>query len=99
PSPALRGPRPARGPSGRGSLLLAPDARDVARLDRALTALLGSGRPVVLSADLGPAAAYRAFVAVSRGQVPIVVGTRAAAFAPVASLGLVALWDDGDDLY
>jgi primosomal protein N' (replication factor Y) len=85
--------------SGRGSLLLAPDARDVARLDRALTALLGSGRHVVLSADLGPAARYRAFLAVSRGQVPIVVGTRAAAFAPVASLGLVALWDDGDDLY
>jgi len=27
-----------------------------------------------------------------------VVGTRAAAFAPVADLGLVALWDDGDDV-
>ena len=26
-------------------------------------------------------------------------GTRAAAFAPVHDLGLVALWDDGDDLY
>jgi primosomal protein N' (replication factor Y) len=85
--------------SGRGSLLLAPDARDVARLDRALTAVLGSGRHVVLTADLGPAARYRAFLAVSRGLVPIVVGTRAACFAPVASLGLVALWDDGDDLY
>ena len=70
--------------SGRGSLLLAPDARDVARLDQALTALLGSGRHVVLTADLGPAARYRAFLAVRRGQVPIVVGTRAAAFAPVA---------------
>ena len=29
----------------------------------------------------------------------VVVGTRAAAFAPVRDLGLVALWDDGDDLY
>src|SRR6185295_19003578 len=26
-------------------------------------------------------------------------GTRAAAFAPVADLGLVAIWDDGDDLH
>ena len=26
-------------------------------------------------------------------------GTRAAAFAPVRDLGLVAVWDDGDDLY
>ena len=28
----------------------------------------------------------------------MVIGNRAAAFAPVADLGLVALWDDGDDL-
>jgi primosomal protein N' (replication factor Y) len=28
-----------------------------------------------------------------------VVGTRSAAFAPVRDLGLVAIWDDGDDLY
>jgi primosomal protein N' (replication factor Y) len=85
--------------SGRGSLLLAPDVRDVARLDAVLTSLLGAGRHVVLTADLGPAARYRAFLAVSRGHVPIAVGTRAAAFAPVRDLGLVALWDDGDDLY
>jgi primosomal protein N' (replication factor Y) len=29
----------------------------------------------------------------------VVVGTRAAAFAPVHGLGLVAIWDDGDDLH
>src|ERR671920_832729 len=62
-------------------------------------ALLGAGQHVVLPADLGPAARYRAFLAVSRGAVKVVVGTRAAAFAPVHDLGLVALWDDGDDLY
>ena len=28
-----------------------------------------------------------------------VIGTRAAAFAPVADLGLLAIWDDGDDLH
>ena len=28
----------------------------------------------------------------------MVIGTRAAAFAPVRDLGLVAWWDDGDDL-
>jgi primosomal protein N' (replication factor Y) (superfamily II helicase) len=85
--------------SGRGSLLLAPDARDVARLDGAVTALLGKGAHVMLTADLGPAARYRAFLAIARGLVDIVVGTRAAAFAPVRRLGLVAMWDDGDDLY
>ncbi|MBA2773738.1 MAG: primosome assembly protein PriA, partial [Nocardioidaceae bacterium] len=85
--------------SGRGSILCLPDARDVARVDTALTELLGPGHHVVLTADLGPAARYRAFLAVVRGAARIVVGTRAAAFAPVHDLGLVAIWDDGDDLY
>jgi primosomal protein N' (replication factor Y) len=85
--------------SGRGALLCVPDHRDVERLDAALGSVLGEGRHVVLTADLGPAARYRAFLAVARGAVRVVVGTRAAAFAPVHDLGLVALWDDGDDLH
>lgn len=85
--------------SSRGSLLCLPDARDVARVDAALTSLLGVGTHVVLTADLGPAARYRAFLALLRGQASIAVGTRAAAFSPVRDLGLVAIWDDGDDLY
>jgi primosomal protein N' (replication factor Y) len=84
---------------GRGSLLCVPDGRDVARLDAALTGVLGTGHHVVLTADAGPAERYRAFLAVARGVVRVVVGTRAAAFAPVHGLGLVAIWDDGDDLY
>ena len=85
--------------SGRGALLCVPDHRHVARVDAALTSALGPGRHVVLTADAGPARRYRAFLAVARGDVQVVVGTRAAAFAPVRDLGLVALWDDGDDLY
>ncbi len=85
--------------AGRGSVLCVPDHRDLDRLDAALTAVLGPGRHVALSADLGPAARYRAFLAVARGAVRVVAGTRAAAFAPVDRLGLVAMWDDGDDLY
>ena len=85
--------------AGRGSVLVVPDRRDVARLDAALTVVLGSGHHVVLTAGAGPARRYREFLAVSRGTRRIVVGTRAAAFAPVADLGLVAIWDDGDDLH
>lgn len=85
--------------SGRGALVCAPDHRDVARLDAALTARLGEDRHVVLAADAGPAKRYAAFLAVRRGAVRVVIGTRAAAFAPVSDLGLVAMWDDGDDLY
>lgn len=84
---------------GRGAIVIVPDARDLARLDVQLARLLGAGRHVALSADLGPAERYRRWLAARRGQVRIVIGTRAAAYAPVAGLGLLAIWDDGDDLH
>ncbi|MEU7959188.1 primosomal protein N' [Micromonospora humida] len=84
---------------GRGAVVVVADARDLDRLDAALTTLLGPGRHVTLSAALGPARRYRAFLAARRGDVPVVIGTRAAMFAPVDRLGLVAIWDDGDDLH
>ncbi|HWJ82631.1 MAG TPA: primosomal protein N' [Nocardioides sp.] len=84
---------------GRGSVLCLPDHKDVARLDEALRSLLGDGHHVVLGAGAGPAARYREFLAVSRGARRIAIGTRSAAFAPVRDLGLVVVWDDGDDLH
>jgi primosomal protein N' (replication factor Y) len=85
--------------SGRGALAVVPDAADLALLDAALRDLLGAGQHVCLAADLGPAERYRRWLAVSRGQVRVVAGTRSAMFAPVDRLGLVAIWDDGDDLH
>ncbi|WP_204163794.1 primosomal protein N' [Nocardioides solisilvae] len=85
--------------SGRGVLLCVPDHRDVSRLSAALDAVLGKDRHAVLTADGGPARRYAAFLSVSRGERRAVVGTRSAAFAPVHDLGLVAVWDDGDDLH
>ncbi|MFR9727339.1 primosomal protein N' [Streptomyces sp. MS19] len=82
--------------AGRGALAVLPDGRAAARADAALTALTGPGHHVLLTADAGPEARYRRWLAVRRGAVRCVVGTRAAMFAPVADLGLVALWDDGD---
>jgi primosomal protein N' (replication factor Y) len=84
---------------GRGALVCLPDRRDVDRLDAALSARLGPDNHVVLTADAGPAKRYAAFLAISRGATKVVIGTRAAAFAPVHDLGLVAIWDDGDDLH
>lgn len=85
--------------SGRGAVVLVPDIRDVARFDEAFRTVLGAGNHVVLHASQGPAERYKSFLAVSRGHVKAVVGTRAAAFAPVHDLGLVVIWDDGDDLF
>ena len=83
-----------------------PDARDLARVDagagRAAPARrTRPARPayVTLTAELGPAERYRRWLAALRGEAMIVAGTRAAMFAPVRDLGLVVLWDDGDDLH
>ncbi|WP_206516019.1 primosomal protein N' [Nocardioides pantholopis] len=84
---------------GRGTLICVPDGKDADRVAAALTDVLGPGQHVVLRADVGPAARYRDFLAVARGARRVVVGTRAAAFAPVHDLGLVVVWDDGDDLH
>ncbi|MGH3230884.1 MAG: primosome assembly protein PriA, partial [Streptosporangiaceae bacterium] len=94
--------------AGRGVVIVVPDARDLARVDAALTAVNqapsqaanhGPEGHVCLTADLGPAERYRRWLAVLRGAVRVVAGTRAAMFAPVCQLGLVVLWDDGDDLH
>jgi primosomal protein N' (replication factor Y) len=83
--------------SGRGAVAVVPDARDLDRLDAALaTVRIGH---VTLQAGLGPAERYRRFLAAGRRQTRCVIGTRAAAFAPMDNLGLVAVWDDGDDLH
>ncbi|WP_232663648.1 primosomal protein N' [Pseudonocardia sp. TRM90224] len=85
--------------AGRGVLLVVPDHRDVEALHTACAELLGKDAVVALAADLGPAERYRRWLAVRRGQVRVVVGTRSAVFAPVEKLGLVVVWDDGDDLH
>lgn len=85
--------------SGRGTTIVVPDARDLRLVDAALGQVLGPGQHVTLAADLGPAERYRRWLAVSRGAVRVAAGTRAAMFAPVADLGLVVIWDDGDDLH
>ena len=85
--------------AGRGTLVVVPDARDLELVSDAMTAVLGEKAFVSLAAQLGPAERYRRWLSVLRGQVSVVVGTRSAMFAPVPELGLVVIWDDGDDLH
>ncbi|WP_343710743.1 primosomal protein N' [Mycobacterium sp.] len=83
--------------TGRGVLAIVPDQRDLDDLCRAATALLDGSAVVTLSAGLGPAVRYRRWLAALRGSARLVIGTRSAVFAPVTELGLVMVWDDGDD--
>ncbi|WP_100469278.1 primosomal protein N' [Mycobacteroides abscessus] len=83
--------------TGKGVLAIVPDQRDIDALSAECVKNVGVQRVVALSAELGPAERYRRWLAVLRGQATVVIGTRAAVFAPVVDLGLVMVWDDGDD--
>ncbi|ODR09120.1 primosome assembly protein PriA [Mycolicibacillus koreensis] len=83
--------------AGRSVLAVVPDQRDVDALAAAAAQYFDASTVATLSAGLGPAARYRRWLTVLRGGARLVIGTRSAVFAPVRDLGLVMIWDDGDD--
>ncbi|WP_433734567.1 primosomal protein N' [Nocardia sp. CA-129566] len=83
---------------GRSAILMVPDQRDLDRVLAECVRLVGDSA-VGLAAGLGPAARYRRWLAALRGTARVIVGTRSAVFAPAHDLGLIAIWDDGDDTY
>lgn len=85
--------------SGRGVIIVVPDHRDLVKVRDGLGAVIGLGAIAELHSDLGTAARYRNYLAIIRGQAKVVIGTRPAVYAPVSDLGLICLWDDGDDLH
>ncbi|MGW5112588.1 primosomal protein N' family DNA-binding protein [Nocardia sp. NPDC004123] len=83
---------------GRSAVIMVPDQRDLDRVLGECVALVGESA-VGLAAGLGPSARYRRWLWVLRGKARVVVGTRSAVFSPVKDLGLIAIWDDGDDTF
>ena len=83
--------------SSRGTVIVVATTHQAETLAARLRRDLEGEPVVVLSAEHGPARRYRAFLALLLGRARVVVGTRAAAFAPVHRLGLAVVWDDGDN--
>ena len=81
----------------RGVLILVPDQYDLDRMVRAFADRTPEGSVVALAAGLGPTQRYRRWLSILRGSARIVIGTRSAVFAPVRDLGLIVMWDDGDE--
>ena len=88
---------------GRGAIAVVPNSKSLDLLEAALARRLPKESYVRLSANAdpfattsGPHARYHAFLKARLGHVSVVIGTRSAAYAPVANLGLVVCWDDGD---
>lgn len=84
--------------AGRGAVVVVPDARDVRRLHERLTTVVDPDLVAVVSAEASARLRYKSHLDVLAGARPIVIGTRSAVFAPVVDLGLIVVWDDGDDV-
>jgi primosomal protein N' (replication factor Y) len=83
--------------AGRSVLWIVPDHRELDALEARLGDL--APRTVRLSADQGPQARWSNWVRAHAGAARLVIGTRAAALAPVREAGLVLLVEDGSDHY
>ena len=83
--------------AGLGVLAVVPDQNNIDILYSATSGRLPSSRVVTLSANLGPSVRYQRWLSVLRGYAKLVIGTRSAVFAPVLNLGLILMWNDGDD--
>ncbi len=81
------------------AVVVVPDQRDVDSLMEVLSAELGSGVAVQLTAEMGPSSRYRSFLQLRFGQAKVVVGTRSAIFAPVARLRLLVIFEDAESTH
>lgn len=84
---------------GRTAILAVPDYRDQDQLEAALRAILPADRVVRLDARQSNPDRYRAFLSALADEPLAIIGNRSVVYAPATTLGLIALWDDGDPLH
>ncbi|MDO5092589.1 MAG: primosomal protein N' [Propionibacteriaceae bacterium] len=82
--------------AGRSALVLVPTNRAMMATAARLEQAFGPGTVAVLSGELGRATRYENYLACSRGQAKVLVGTQSAAFTPMQELGLIVVVDDGN---
>jgi primosomal protein N' (replication factor Y) (superfamily II helicase) len=85
--------------SGQSTILVVPDFRDQAVVLEQLRNNLGDAATAQLvdyTSQQSNSLRYAAFLRCLTGEPIIVVGSRAALYAPVANLGEIIVWDDGD---
>ncbi|MDN6528528.1 MAG: primosomal protein N' [Brevibacterium sp.] len=85
--------------AGESVLWLVPDHRELAVLSAALDASTDMPAYSVLSAAPSPEQRWKAWLRGLLGHTRVTIGTRAAAFAPVAGLGLIICFDDSNSNY
>ena len=82
--------------AGKSAILVVPDFRDQNRLLTSLGALGLQHLVASFNTEQTPSVRYAAYLKCLGKQPTIVIGSRAAIYAPVTNLGGIALWDDSD---
>jgi primosomal protein N' (replication factor Y) len=85
--------------AGETAILAVPDYRDSDQLFAALGEYLPAEQITRVDASQPNADRYRAFLDCLTDVPRVILGNRSAVYAPAASLGLIAIFDDGDPLY
>lgn len=88
--------------AGSSVLWLVPDHREIAVLSAALDAEVARGtidEYTALHADQSPEQRWTAWLRGLLGRTRLLIGTRAAAFAPLADLGVIICTDDANQNY
>lgn len=85
--------------AGRQALVLAPEIGLCLRLEGLLKDRFGDDKVAVLHSGLSPAVRQGQWLAIARGQTPVVVGARSAVFAPLDDLGVICLDEEQDESY
>lgn len=84
---------------GDSAIIAVPDRRDIELLQAVLAEVVDAARIVRLDADQSAPARYRAFLRARTEDGLVIVGTRSVVYAPASRLGLLAMWNDGDQLF
>lgn len=81
------------------AIIAVPDHRDQWQLEAALAQLLPPERIVRVDARQTGAERGRAHLRCLGDDALVIIGTRAALYAPSRRLGVILIWDDGDSLH
>ncbi|WP_445451949.1 primosomal protein N' family DNA-binding protein [Herbiconiux liangxiaofengii] len=84
--------------AGQSVIVAVPDYRDQLAVEQALESLGAADAIVRLDARQARNERYANFLTALDGRPCIVVGNRSSIYAPVANLGQIVVWDEGDSL-
>ncbi|MGO1544892.1 MAG: primosomal protein N' [Gulosibacter sp.] len=85
--------------AGRSVLLLLPDFRDLDLALRPLRERIPESLIRVFDGRLKPKPRYEEFLRALEPIPQVIIGNRAAVYAPATNLGLIVMWDDADESF